>query len=343
MTSLLQITAAGLYCAAGDFYVDPWQPVERAVITHAHADHATPGSREYLTATSGVELLRQRVQPEAVIEGLDYGATIDHRGVRVSLHPAGHVLGSSQVRIEQGGEVCVVSGDYKLASDPTCQPFEPVRCHTFVTESTFGLPIYRWRSSEAVLADVNAWWLANRERGLTSVVFAYALGKSQRLLAGLDPEIGPIGVHGAIERFLPIYRQAGVKLPATEHVTAENLSTLRGKGLIVAPPSAMNTPWLRKLSPSSTAIVSGWMQVRGMRRRRSVDRGFALSDHADWDGLLGAIRATGAENVWVTHGYVGPMVHWLSDAGLSAKALQTKFEGELEMENESEEVLGAGD
>lgn len=246
-----------------------------------------------------------------------------------SLLPAGHILGSAQVRLELAGEVWVVSGDYKLAADNTCQPFESIRCHTFITESTFGLPIYRWHPEQEIFADLNAWWLANRDRGRTSVLYAYSLGKSQRVLANLDESIGPILVHGAVERYLDIYRAAGVRFPGIVKATAETSAATRGKAIVIAPPSAAGSPWLRKFGPVSTAIASGWMQIRGMRRRRSVDRGFALSDHADWRDLLTAIRASGAEHVWVTHGYASVVARWLNENGTQAEAIATRFEGEL--------------
>jgi putative mRNA 3-end processing factor len=327
-TPLLQLTGDGLYCPPGDFHVDPWHPVERAVITHAHSDHARRGSRRYLAARPGQRLLRTRLGDDAVIDALDYGEAVDVRGVRVSLHPAGHILGSAQVRLEHRGEVWVVSGDYKLDRDPTCAPFEPVRCHTFVTESTFGLPIYRWPAQDEVVGDINAWWRQNREEGKATLLFGYALGKAQRLLAGLDAGIGPIYTHGAVEKLSRDYRDSGVALPPTTYVGDVPRGTDWGGALIVAPPSAHGTAWTRRFGTASTGFASGWMRIRGTRRRRAVDRGFVLSDHADWPGLLDAVRATGAERVWVTHGYVGVLVRWLREQGIEAEGLQSHFEGE---------------
>ncbi|HVX14728.1 MAG TPA: ligase-associated DNA damage response exonuclease [Pirellulales bacterium] len=334
MADLLTLTDRGLYSPQGDFYIDPWLPVERAVITHAHADHARPGSQGYLTATSGVDLVRERVGPDAAVEGLPYGEPREINGVRLSLHPAGHMLGSAQVRLELGGQVWVVTGDYKTAADNTCEPMEPLACHTLVTESTFGLPIFRWRPAGELFADIDQWWRTAQERGRTCVIYAYALGKAQRLLAGLDATFGPILVHGAIERFLPAYEKQGVRLPVTERATDENARATRGRAMVVAPPSAANSPWLKKFGPVSPAVASGWMQIRGTRRRKAVDRGFALSDHADWDGLLTVIRESRAEQVWVTHGYTSAMVRWLQEQGIAARALQTRFEGELDEEAE---------
>lgn len=327
-STLLQLTENGLYCAAGDFHIDPWQPVDRAVITHAHSDHARWGCAHYLTTRAGEPVLRVRMGPAADIRALGYGEPVRLNGVQVTLLPAGHVLGSAQVRLEYRGEVWVVSGDYKVEADPTCAPFEPVRCHTFVTESTFGLPIYRWAAEAEVFAEVNAWWRANREEGWASLLFAYALGKAQRLLAGLDAGIGPIFTHGAVEKLNAAYRAAGVRLPETRHAGSVPRGTSWDGALVVAPPSAHGTAWAQKFGAASTGFASGWMQVRGTRRRRAVDRGFVLSDHADWPGLLGAIRATGAERVWVTHGYTAVLVRWLQEQGIDAEAVPTRFEGE---------------
>lgn len=331
---MLELTDSGLYCAAGDFHVDPWQPVPRAVITHAHGDHARWGSGAYLAAAEGERVLRTRLGPDARIQVLAWGEVVEHNGVRISLHPAGHILGSAQIRIEYRGEVWVVSGDYKTEPDPTCSPFEPVRCHTFITESTFGLPIYRWRPQAETFAALREWWRANAEAGRASVIYGYALGKAQRILAGLiDCDIGPIYTHGAVERLTEDYRASGVALPPTRHASTGKKGDFT-RALIVAPPSAMGTTWLRRFSPHSDVFASGWMQIRGTRRRRSVDRGFVLSDHVDWPALLASIDATGAERVWVTHGYREPVVRWLREHGREAEAVMSRWEGE---DDEAEE------
>jgi putative mRNA 3-end processing factor len=316
----------GLYCPEGDFFIDPWRPVDRAVVTHAHADHARFGHAHYLTADSGLDVLRQRL-PGIDVQGLPYGESIEIRGVRVSFHPAGHVLGSSQVRIEHAGCVWVASGDYKIEPDPTCAPFEPVRCDTFITESTFGLPIYRWDPFGSICESINAWWRHNAAEGRASVLFCYAFGKAQRVLAGVDRGIGPIFCHGAVEPLNQIYRDAGIDLPLTRlvgEVAARDKATFKG-ALIIAPPSAQSSPWMRRLGDYSDAFASGWMRLRGTRRRRGVDRGFVLSDHTDWPGLQWAIQATGAERVIVTHGQIEPMVRWLSELGLQAGAFATEY------------------
>ena len=328
MENLLERKPDGLYCAAGDFYVDPWNPVERAVITHAHADHLCPGSKRYLSARPCQALVRARTGADAAIESVEYGEPVEISGMRVSFHPAGHILGSAQVRIELSGEIWVVSGDYKLAADPTCLPFEPVRCHTFVTESTFGLPIFRWPEQNEVLAEINAWWRANQQAGKASVLFAYPLGKSQRVLAGVDRSIGPIYTHGAVEAFNRLYRECGIPLPATEYAKAAPPKTDWSRGLILAPPMAKTAPWLRRFGDFSTGLASGWMRIRGTRRRQSIDRGFVLSDHADWSGLLTAIGSSGAGRVWVTHGYRAPLARWLEENSLEAHAIDTQYEGE---------------
>jgi putative mRNA 3-end processing factor len=317
----------GLYCPPGDFYIDPWRPVDRAVITHAHSDHARTGHGHYLAHTDSAGTLRQRLGASIPLQTLPYGEVVEHQGVRVSLHPAGHVLGSAQVRLEHGGRVWVASGDYKTEADGTCPPFEPVRCDTFITESTFGLPIYRWPTQAVLFADINAWWRRNAEAGRASVLLCYAFGKAQRILHGVDASIGPIVVHGAVEPLNAVYRAAGVPLPPTHRVTdpAMDREALK-RCLVLAPPSAQGTPWMKRFgADASDAFASGWMQVRGTRRRRGVDRGFVMSDHADWPGLMAAIKGTGAEHIRVTHGSVPVLVRWLTENGLDAQAFETAY------------------
>lgn len=326
----LQLRLEGLYCPAGDFFLDPWAPVERAVISHAHADHARPGSASYLTTKAGETVLRARLGPDARIDTAEYGEILHREGVRLSLHPAGHVLGSAQVRLEAKGHVTVFTGDWKRDADPTCAPFEPLRCHTFITESTFGLPIYRWQPADRLIAEIRAWWQANAAAGKASLLLAYALGKAQRILAALGSDVGPIYTHGAVEKINAAYRAAGISLPQSRYVAEAPKGTDWSGALIVAPPSAHGTVWARRFGQASTAFASGWMQIRGTRRRRAVDRGFALSDHADWPALLDAVRDTGAEQVWVTHGYTAVMVRWLQEHGVNAHALPTRFEGEVD-------------
>lgn len=329
------MTDAGFYCPAGDFHVDPWRPVERAVITHAHADHARPGSAHYLCARRGEGVLRVRMGRGAAIESVPYGETVAVGDARVSFFPAGHLLGSAQVRIDApavggngtGRRTWVLSGDYTTTpGNPTCDAFEPVACDVFVSECTFGLPVYRWPAPASVFAQIDRWWQANQEAGRTSVLFAYALGKAQRLLAGVDRSIGPIFVHGALRPINEAYRAEGIDLPETPHATVAAAKEARGRALVVAPPSAAGSPWMRKFEPASTAFCSGWMRVRGMRRRRAADRGFVLSDHADWSGLLDAIDATGAERIGLTHGSTDVMARFLRDRGRDVLLFDTRFE-----------------
>ena len=314
--ALLEAREAGLYCPAGDFHIDPVLPVDRALITHAHSDHARPGSRAYLTATAGEALLRARIGDEACIQSEAYGATIRLGEVSVSFHPAGHILGSSQIRMERAGDVWVVSGDYKLAPDPTCEAFEPIRCHTFVTESTFGLPIFRWGDAARTVAEIQQWWHANRQAGRASILFAYPVGKAQRILSLLDAGAGPLVFHEPVERVNTVYRAQGIPLPQASG------NADYSEALIVAAPGAQGSAWLRRFAPASTAFASGWMRIRGPRRRLSLDRGFVISDHADWPALLQAIGQTGAETVWVTHGYIAPLVRWLEERGKQAVAVE---------------------
>lgn len=327
---MIEATPQGLYCPAGDFHIDPWRKVDRAVITHAHSDHARSGMGAYLTSPSGVGVLRERVGAQAVIEALPWEKPVTIGHARVSLHPAGHVLGSAQVQVEVGGERWVVTGDYKTQPDRSCEAFAPVACHTLITESTFGLPIYRWPAFSSEMEAVHDWWRKNREQGRTSVLFAYALGKAQRLLCGLDAEAGPIGVHGSVEKFLPHYREWEKPIPPCIRANRDNRELLRGKGLIIAPGSTQNSDWLSQFAPCSLAFASGWMQVRGVRRRLALDRGFVVSDHADWGGLVDTIRASGASRVGVTHGDSGPMVRWLREQGYDAWEVPTRFQGEAQ-------------
>ncbi len=329
---LVQLRPEGLYCPAGDFYIDPWRPVDRAVITHAHADHARPGHAAYLAAAASAEVLTARLG-DIRLQTLPYCRTVEHHGVKLSLHPAGHVLGSAQVRIEHRGRVWVASGDYFASgadgvsgaeANPTCEPFEPVRCECFITESTFGLPIYRWQRQAELFAGINAWWAANAAAGRSSLLLAYSFGKAQRILAGVDPSIGPLVVHAAVEALNQAYRRSGVVLPQTRLLSDVDDVDLR-TALVIAPPAVHASRWARRLVDASDAFASGWMQLRGARRRRAVDRGFVLSDHADWPGLQRSIRATGAQRVIVTHGYEAVMVRWLREQGLQAGSFETRF------------------
>ncbi|MEQ9454565.1 MAG: ligase-associated DNA damage response exonuclease [Phycisphaeraceae bacterium] len=319
---------SGLTCAAGGFTIDPWRGVETAVITHGHSDHARRGSGLYIATEASAPILRHRLGREIRLRTVDYGEPIDFGPVRVSLHPAGHLLGSAQVRVEHRDEVWVVTGDYKRDSDPTCAPFEVVTCDVLISECTFGLPIYRWPDARLEFDEVNAWWRACREMGRTAVLSVYSLGKAQRVLASVDASVGPIGVHGAVDPLCRVYREAGVKLPEWVKVSPDSAKQLKGFGLVLAPPSALGTAWVKRLSPVSAAAASGWMRVRGRRRREGLDRGFVISDHADWPGLLRTIEETGARRIGLTHGSTGSLERYLREIGKEAFSIDTRYVGE---------------
>ena len=330
MSDVVRSTPAGLLCEAGGFHVDPWGPSPLAVITHVHGDHLVLGSEQYLCAAPSLPILRKRLGPDVRARGIPYGERVTLADATVSFHPAGHVLGSAQVRIEAAGEVWVVSGDYKRAPDPTCAPFEVVPCDVFITEATFGLPIYRWEDPALVVARILDWWSANREAGVASVLFCYAMGKAQRILAELALVTDrPVLVHGAIEGLVELYREAGVRMLPTLRVS----ETAKGRSfageLVLAPPAASGSTWMRRFGATrETAFASGRMRVRGTRRRKGFDRGFALSDHADWPALLRTVEETGARRVLVTHGYSDELARYLAERGLAASALATAYEGE---------------
>ena len=323
---VLTFTDRGIFCPQGDFYIDPWRPVDRALITHGHSDHARYGHGAYLATHQALPVIRHRLG-HIQADGIAFGETQKINGVTVSFHPAGHVPGSAQIRVEQGGEVWVVSGDYKTEDDGLSEPFVPVPCHTFISECTFGLPVFHWAPQTQIIADIAAWWAANAAAGITSIIGAYSFGKAQRLMAAL-PEIGPILTHGAVEETTAILRTQGYHLPDTTRATAAVTSKTHPGALIIALPSALGTAWANRFGPTSEAFASGWMALRGIRRRRSLGIGFAISDHADWPGLNQAIRETGAERVFVTHGYTAPFRHWLEDQGYDAGIVATDYTGD---------------
>ena len=326
---MLSETADGLYCAAGDFFIDPWNPVKKALITHAHGDHARPGSEAYLCAEPGGPLLRRRFGSETPIETLPYGTVLPIGTVRVSFHPAGHVLGSAQIRIAGADGIWVIAGDYKRAVDPTCAPFEPVRCDTFVTESTFGLPIYRWDETSSVMHDVLGWWQLNEAANRSSVLFCYTIGKAQRVLAELAKLTDRrVFAHGMMLPMIEAYRDAGVTMLPAISATEQPRGTSFAGQLVLAPLPARGTPWMRRLGTHSDAFASGLMRVRGVRRQRAFDRGFALSDHADWPALLQTVAESGASRVLTTHGHAEPLARYLREQGLEAGVIRTAWESE---------------
>lgn len=332
---LLQFTSKSIYCPQAAVHIDPWEPVDRAIITHAHSDHAHAGCKHYLAHRDSETVLRLRLGDDISLQSVNYGETIIINGVNFSLHPAGHILGSAQVRVEYNGEVWVVSGDYKLQDDRFSTPFEPVWCHTFVTESTFGLPIYRWPDQQSVYNDIQEWWRQNRSDGRNSVLIGYALGKMQRLLCNLAID-GPVLAHGAVYNVNERLRAAGYKLPDVPFAGTADKTQLKG-ALILAPPSATGTPWLKRFEPYSTGYCSGWMAIRGAKNRRAVDRGFVLSDHADWNDLNNTVRATSAEKVFVTHGYTDVFARWLNEQNIEAAEVKTMYGDETEEKNAAAE------
>lgn len=324
---VLRFTPAGIYCPAGDFYIDPWRPVDRALITHGHSDHARAGHARYLSTDIAAPVIRHRLG-EIVLDTIRYGHEQVIGDARVSFHPAGHVPGSAQIRVEVGGEVWVVSGDYKVTPDALSTPFEPLHCHAFVSECTFGLPVFTWPDDAQIKAEINAWWAANAAEGRASLLGAYSFGKAQRVLSLLDADIGPILTHGAVENTNAVLRAQGIDLPDTVQVTPETDPKATPGAMVLAPPSALGSAWARRFGAHATGFASGWMRLRGVRRRRAADRGFVLSDHADWGGLNTAIAETGAEKIYVTHGYTDIFARWLNDCGYDAEIVPTEFTGE---------------
>lgn len=326
--ALLEFTAEGIYCPQADVYLDPWKPVKKAMITHGHSDHARWGHQRYLCTTASEQVIRYRLNLTDNLQTVKFGERIYIHGVEFSFHPAGHIPGSAQIRVAYGGEVWVFSGDYKLESDGISEPFEPVRCDTFITESTFGLPVYNWKPQGEIFDDINDWWRKNSDAGKVSVIAGYALGKSQRILKNVDASIGKIYLHGAIRSVTGLFTNT-LDLPETIYVSPDMKKKDFEGALIVCPPSALGTPWLRRFDPYSLGIASGWMGLRGARRRRGADRGFILSDHADWRALNQAVMETGARRVFVTHGYAGIFARWLDSLGIEAHEVKTQYEGEL--------------
>lgn len=323
---LLEFNNKGIYCSQAEVYIDPWKPVKKAIITHGHADHSRYGHQKYITHHLNIPIIKHRLG-EINASGVEWKENFTINNVKFSLHPAGHIIGSSQVRVEYKGEVWVVSGDYKTEDDGLSGAFEPVKCHSFITECTFGLPVFKWQPQQEVFNDINAWWEENRDHKMTSVIMVYSLGKAQRVLKYLNPDIGKIYTHGAIENMTEVLRQ-NFEFPDTHKITREtSKSELKGN-MVIAPPSAHGTTWMRKMVPYVTASASGWMSTRGARRRRAIDKGFVLSDHADWDGLISAIKATECEKVICTHGYTDIFSRYLKTQGYDARTEDTQYEEE---------------
>ena len=323
---LIISTKNGLYCPKAQIYIDPYGKVDKAIITHGHADHARPNHGAYLCTTSARPIIQFRLTNRAKIETLNYGQKLNINGVDFSFHPAGHILGSAQIRIAYKGEIWVVSGDYKTEDDGFCAPFEPVKCNTFITESTFALPIFNWQPQHLIFEEMNNWWRTNQQNGITSVVCAYSLGKSQRIIQNLDHNIGNIYCNAAIENTNQVIRNQGINLKPTIALKGNiSRSELEGQ-LVMITPNAMGTAAIRKLRPFTTASSSGWMMLENKNFGGRVDKGFVLSDHADWKGLLWAIKQTGAERILVTHGYTNAFAQYLNENGFVASTIDTHFE-----------------
>ncbi|MGB4774005.1 MAG: ligase-associated DNA damage response exonuclease [Daejeonella sp.] len=336
---MLKFIPSSIYCPLANIHIDPWKPTERAIITHAHSDHAKFGCKHYLAHKDSESILRLRLGEDISLQTVEYGEPFDINGVKFSLYPAGHIIGSSQVRVEHKGEVWVASGDYKLQDDNFCTPFEPVKCDVFITESTFGLPVYKWPDQQVVMDDIREWWQQNRLQGKASMLMGYSLGKMQRLIKNLQPFEGDVYAHGAVFNINERLRSAGFNLPYIPLITRETDKKAFKGALILAPGSVMNTSWQKKLEPYSTGYCSGWMAIRGAKNRRAVDRGFVLSDHADWNDLNIATAETGAEKVYVTHGYTDDFARWLNEKGTEAAEVKTMYgqeeeEKEKDVENE---------
>lgn len=332
MSSLLQFTGKSIYCPIADVHIDPWIPVDRAIITHAHSDHARPGSKNYLAHVNSEPILKLRLGDTISLQKVEYGEKFSINGVTFSLHPAGHILGSAQIRIEYRNEVWVVSGDYKLENDNFCTPFEPVKCNVFVTESTFGLPIYRWQPQEKIFHEINSWYQKNKSEGKASILMGYSLGKMQRILKNLQLNDEEVFAHGAVYSVNKKLKEAGFDLPSVTLVTKETDKKLFRGALILAPPSADGSVWMKKFTPYSTGYCSGWMIVRGAKNRRAIDQGFVLSDHADWNDLNTTIKNTGAEKVFVTHGYTSAFSKWLNENNIASAEVNTLYGTEEEKE-----------
>lgn len=324
MQPLIEFTNKGLCCPQGKFYIDPWQPVDKAIITHAHSDHAKFGNKYYLCHALTKPLLQARLGDNNY-QTVEWNEPLYINGVKVSLHPAGHIIGSSQIRVEYNGEVWVVSGDYKTENDGLSGIFEPLQCNVFITESTFGLPIYKWKPQSILYESVREWIKENKEKNVSSVLIAYSLGKAQRLLYAIEPLQQTVLLHGAIWNMHQALLSAGITLPSVERVTPETPKEKIKNSIVIAPPSADASPWMKKFEPYALGICSGWMQVRGNVRRRNADAGFALSDHADWEGLLTTVKETGAEKVFVTHGFQSVFSRYLNESGIQSAEVKTEY------------------
>ncbi len=325
---LIEFRDKGLYVPIADVYIDPWKPVDKAFITHGHSDHARYGSKSYIATHSALPVIKHRLGSHINARGVDFGEVVNVNGVKFSFHPAGHIIGSAQIRVEYRGEIWAVSGDYKMESDGVSEDFEPIRCHAFITESTFGLPIFKWKPQEVIMNEINRWWRANKEEGKVSILAAYSLGKAQRIINSVDHSIGKIFTHGAVENVNEVIRRQSKHLKKTVRIVQGQKPSLYEGSLVIAPPTAVDSAWSERFNDFSSGVASGWMAMRGMRRRRAADRGFVLSDHADWEGLLAAIEATEAEKIYVTHGYTDIFSKYLRSIGYYSAVVNTQYAGD---------------
>lgn len=332
MKPLLCVNEKGIYCERAGIYIDPWQPVKQALITHAHSDHARWGNAQYLCHQDTMPILKLRLGAYIRVQSLTYGEQLVINGVTFSFHPAGHILGSAQIRAAYKGEVWVVTGDYKLLDDGLSQPYEPITCHHLITESTFGLPVYAFKSPFVVYNEIKDWWFGNQLDGVNTVLLCYALGKAQAILNQLQGVTdAPILLHGAVANVNDAFAANGYHFPG-QRLNTDRAGKPANGALILAPPSALGSPWMRRLGAYRVAMCSGWMQLRGARRRRGVDKGFVLSDHCDFRQLNEAIDLTGAERIYVTHGYERQFTRWVQEEkGLYAEVMDTLYE-DMELE-----------
>lgn len=329
---LVKFTKKGIYCIPGNFYLDPWFPVDYAIISHAHADHARWGNKHYLCHNDSKAILKHRIGKDISIESLAYNQPKIINGVNVSFFPAGHIIGSAQIRLEYKGYIVVFSGDYKTQPDFITSPYEPVKCNEFITESTFGLPIYKWKSEVELQTALQNWIYQNQQNNRTSVFFGYSLGKAQRIMKLIE-NTDKIFVHSAIHNLNNAISESGIPLPKSTLITTDfNKNDVQNK-IVILPPALLGSRMLKKIPNAATAICSGWMHIRGNRRWKGVDAGFAVSDHADWEGLLTAVKATEAEKVYVTHGSQAVFSKYLNEIGIEAHELKTEF-GDDELNKE---------
>ncbi len=334
--ALIEHTKKGLYCPIAKVYIDPWGKVDNALITHGHSDHARWGHKYYVCADTSVNILKHRLGHDINIRGYAFGDGLTVNGVKFTFHPAGHITGSAQIRAEYQGEVWVATGDYKTEDDGLCTPYEVVKCDHFITECTFGLPVYRWQPQEEVFNEIRKWWSDNAAQNKTSIITAYSLGKAQRIINSVGTDIGPIYTHSAIQKMNDVYRASGIDLPPTTQMNKNSDPNQLKKALVITPSSAINTPWMKPIKNYSLGIASGWMAIRAHRKRRGADRGFILSDHCDWDGLNESIKATGANHIYPTHGNTVTFSKWLNEQGYNARPIETEYGDEVDDDGESQ-------